>query len=38
MHAIHHHLALESCGIRHLTICLTLIKVNLDNFQQVQFG
>jgi len=25
--AIHHHLALESCGIRHLTIFLTLDKV-----------
>jgi hypothetical protein len=27
-----HHLAHKSCGIRHLTTCLTLIKVKLHKF------
>lgn len=29
--AKHHHPALESSGIRHLTACLTLINVKLHN-------
>jgi hypothetical protein len=37
LYANHHHQAHESCGIRHLTIYRTLIKVKLHSFLSKNF-